>query len=230
MDPYLILGVAENATLDEIRKAYRRLAIQLHPDAGGNLEDFKRLQVAYEEICRRAAAKAASNAHRGSTRSGKAQPEEPIDVEIFDEAPPEPSSSKHQEVEKPAKARPTQVAYSKKWPMYARIMAAACIGIGLLAYLVWPTVRLELAIQQGRWSEAVRLAPQNQRALLGRIRALLEDPECNFDELNSRLNDLEKLSPRNVPLAELQQKAWVRQGLAHIRAGKVNEAIQSFRS
>lgn len=31
-DPYLILGVSSNATEEEIHKAYRRLALTLHPD------------------------------------------------------------------------------------------------------------------------------------------------------------------------------------------------------
>lgn len=31
-DPYLILGVSSNATDDEIQKAYRRLALTMHPD------------------------------------------------------------------------------------------------------------------------------------------------------------------------------------------------------
>lgn len=34
-DPYAILGVARTATRDEIARAYRRLAKQHHPDAGG---------------------------------------------------------------------------------------------------------------------------------------------------------------------------------------------------
>lgn len=32
MDPYKILGVSRNATQDEIKKAYRRLALETHPD------------------------------------------------------------------------------------------------------------------------------------------------------------------------------------------------------
>ena len=32
MDPYSVLGVAENASQQDIKKAYRRIAIENHPD------------------------------------------------------------------------------------------------------------------------------------------------------------------------------------------------------
>ncbi|HEX6314904.1 MAG TPA: DnaJ domain-containing protein, partial [Gemmatimonadaceae bacterium] len=35
-DYYGVLGVASNATQDEIKKAYRRLAKRYHPDANQN--------------------------------------------------------------------------------------------------------------------------------------------------------------------------------------------------
>jgi DnaJ-class molecular chaperone len=42
-DPYIVLGVSENATQDEIRKAYRNLAKKYHPDVNqGNAEVEKR--------------------------------------------------------------------------------------------------------------------------------------------------------------------------------------------
>ncbi len=47
-DYYKILGVAKNASADEIKRAYRRLAQQHHPDKGGNQEKFKEISEAYQ--------------------------------------------------------------------------------------------------------------------------------------------------------------------------------------
>lgn len=45
---YKILGVPEKATLDEIKQAYRKKALIMHPDKGGDPENFKLLNEAYE--------------------------------------------------------------------------------------------------------------------------------------------------------------------------------------
>lgn len=50
MNPYAILGVPSTATQDEIKTAYRRLAMKHHPDRGGALEEFQRIQDAYERL------------------------------------------------------------------------------------------------------------------------------------------------------------------------------------
>ena len=48
MDPYEVLGVAKTAPDEEIKKAYRKLAIKHHPDKGGDPEQFKKVQGAYD--------------------------------------------------------------------------------------------------------------------------------------------------------------------------------------
>ena len=58
-DPYSILGVDRNATDEDVKKAYRKLSRQYHPDANINNPKkdeaeakFKEVQQAYQQIMR----------------------------------------------------------------------------------------------------------------------------------------------------------------------------------
>ena len=60
-DPYQVLGLSQNASADEIKTAYKKLAAQYHPDKVHHLADefkelaekkFKEIQQAYEKIRR----------------------------------------------------------------------------------------------------------------------------------------------------------------------------------
>jgi len=48
MDYYSTLGVNRNATEDDIKKAYRKMAMKHHPDRGGDEKKFKQISEAYE--------------------------------------------------------------------------------------------------------------------------------------------------------------------------------------
>lgn len=50
MTHYDTLGVTESASQDEIKKAYRKLANQHHPDKGGDTNKFQQIQSAYETL------------------------------------------------------------------------------------------------------------------------------------------------------------------------------------
>jgi len=45
---YEILGILRTASSEEIKAAYRRKVKETHPDAGGNADDFKLVQMAWE--------------------------------------------------------------------------------------------------------------------------------------------------------------------------------------
>lgn len=50
MNYYDILGVKENASQDDIKKAYKKLAMKHHPDRGGDNKTFQEISQAYDTL------------------------------------------------------------------------------------------------------------------------------------------------------------------------------------
>lgn len=50
LDYYNVLGVSKSASQDDIKRAYRKLASQHHPDRGGDTARFQEIQAAYDVL------------------------------------------------------------------------------------------------------------------------------------------------------------------------------------
>ncbi|MBS1769717.1 MAG: DnaJ domain-containing protein [Acidobacteria bacterium] len=82
MDPYLLLEVPHTATREEIKKAYRKMALKWHPDKnGGSMvaeEMFKKIKAAYDclvDSSKRAAADAKRKYQEQAEAAKKAKAE-----------------------------------------------------------------------------------------------------------------------------------------------------------
>ena len=70
MNPYSVLGVASDASEEDIKKAYRRKAMQWHPDRNLNNPEaeaeFKKVQAAYDALTKPASTETPSFTPNGA--------------------------------------------------------------------------------------------------------------------------------------------------------------------
>ncbi len=90
---YLVLGVLPDASLEDIKRAYRRLVLKHHPDRGGDAdaEKFKQIQAAYETLsdpARRRAYDAALRRERPAAPRPRRPPGARCAVEPIGPSPP----------------------------------------------------------------------------------------------------------------------------------------------
>ena len=69
-DYYQILGVARGASDEEIKRAYRKLAMKHHPDRGGDEQEFKKIEEAYRVLGDTQQRAAYDNPHINVNRGG----------------------------------------------------------------------------------------------------------------------------------------------------------------
>ena len=82
MDPYARLGLVPGATAEEIRAAFRELALREHPDAGGSDEGMRTLLAAY-----RTALESCTKTRAGRPASRRVRYERDVPSFTIDELP-----------------------------------------------------------------------------------------------------------------------------------------------
>lgn len=99
MNPYKILGINEQATDDEIKRAYRAMAAKYHPDVGGDAWVFEQVREAYDRIRQsRQAAKdgnspAAANSTAANTTAANTTRAKPKQPKPESNSPRQPNAS-----------------------------------------------------------------------------------------------------------------------------------------
>lgn len=144
MNPYEILGVSAEATPDEVKKAYRRLAAKTHPDVAGDVMAplFRSVQRAYETLSdpvKRA------RYDRGTETAEHPQPDAGQDT-------PEPAYPRHEArgapEHFPPASPPGRPAPKRRWgSRKARTWALVALFAGLVGYWLFQGVQLWQLVQ-----------------------------------------------------------------------------------
>lgn len=71
LDPYRVLGLSQNFTWDELKAAYRRISIQVHPDKGGSAELFSAVTDCFRNLAMELKAREANVNHHERRRQAQ---------------------------------------------------------------------------------------------------------------------------------------------------------------
>lgn len=95
---YKILGLSPGASKDDLKRAYRRLANEHHPDKGGNAETFKEINKAYGLLTGKRQLSKAERQEQEASRM-QPQPQRPYNWQSY-KPPPPPPKPKYYEYER----------------------------------------------------------------------------------------------------------------------------------
>ena len=71
LEPYSVLQVSRGATLEEVRHAYKAMALRTHPDKpGGDEKSFQEVVAAFEQISQLLSAQYSGSCPRGGAACG----------------------------------------------------------------------------------------------------------------------------------------------------------------
>lgn len=69
LSPYGVLGLQPGCNQEELKAAYKKRALETHPDKGGDVDEFRSVKVAYESLLKTVPAQLASRKQSGSPSS-----------------------------------------------------------------------------------------------------------------------------------------------------------------
>lgn len=131
---YQVLGIDKNASENDIKKAYRKLAIKHHPDKGGDQEVFKELCRAYEVLSDPEKRRTYDQfGEEGLDNAGASDPSDIFDL-FFRGGRPKRSNGKRkgEDIDSPIKVTLEQVynGASRRMAISKDVICDACEGHG----------------------------------------------------------------------------------------------------
>jgi hypothetical protein len=162
---YAVLGIGADATPSEIKKRYHREALKLHPDKGGNVEDFRALQEAYDTITKKGRQAARAEEATSSPLKKKKKPKKEGEGEDEAECKEERAGSTAQMVETQVKnlAKAAQVA-AEQVILLAEMCSHWQRVVQKCRTLAFPkgVTQLSVLVTEGMFTQAVEVASPAQ--------------------------------------------------------------------